>query len=127
LSRFPYPEYHSSRDNINIIREASLEEAVDTLLGAIDELESSPVIIKKFEGNICLSNPKYDLYVDYGQVALGDALSDHQHRMRNLMDFVPALNRPATVKAVTDYIGVPYSEGLAYLEKWAACGLIDLV
>src|SRR5215472_15326957 len=121
LSRFPYPEYHSSRDNINIIREASLEEAVDTLIGAIDELESSPIIIKKFEGNICLSNPKYDLYVDYGQVALGDTLSDHQHRMRNLMDFIPALNRPATVKAVTDYIGVPYSEGLAYLEKWAAC------
>lgn len=126
LSRFPYPEYHSSKDDCDIIREASLDEAVETLLGAIDELESSPMMIKRFEGNICLSNPKYDLYVDYGQIALGAELSEQRRRMRNLMDFVPALDRPVTVKTVTDHVGVPYEEGLAYLEKWATAGLIDL-
>ena len=73
FSRFPYPEYHSSRDSMEIIQETSLNQAVEALIRAVDRLEASPMVIKKFEGNICLSNPRYDLYVDYGQVALGDS------------------------------------------------------
>ncbi len=72
FSRFPYAEYHSSRDSVEIIKEANLNEAVDALIGAIDRLESSAMVLKKFRGNICLSNPQYDLYMDYGQIALGD-------------------------------------------------------
>ena len=127
FSRFPYPEYHSSRDSVEIIKEASLNEAVDALMGAVDRLEASPMILKKFEGNICLSNPQYDLYVDYGQIALGDTLSDQRRRMRCLMDFVPALDRPVSVKAVADHVGLPEEETLEYLQRWAAKGLIDLL
>ncbi len=127
LSRFPYPEYHSSKDSAEIIKSDRLEEAVDVLMGAIDRLESSPIIVKKFEGNICLSNPMYDLYVDYGQIALGDTLSEQRRRMRHLMDFIPALERPVSVKAVADHIGLPEEDVLSYLRRWAAKGLIDLV
>lgn len=127
FSRFPYPEYHSSRDSVGIIKEASLNEAVDALIGAVDRLEASSMVIRKFEGNICLSNPQYDLYVDYGQIALGDALSDQRRRMRCLMDLVPSLDRPVSVKAVADHVGLPEKETLEYLERWAAKGLIDLL
>ena len=127
FSRFPYPEYHSSRDSVSIIREASLQESVDALMGAVEWLEASPLIVKKFDGNICLSNPRYDLYVDYGQVALGDELSDQGRRLRCLMDFVPALDRPISVKAVADQVGLPERETLDYLKGWAAKGLIDLL
>jgi aminopeptidase-like protein len=127
FSRFPYPEYHSSRDNLEIIKEASLNEAVDVLIGAVDRLEASPMVVKKFLGNICLSNPQYDLYIDYGQIALGDTLSHHQRRLRCLMDFVPALERPVSVKAVADHVGLPEEDTLEYLERWAAKGLIDLL
>jgi aminopeptidase-like protein len=127
FSRFPYPEYHSSRDSVEIIKEASLNEAVDALIGTVDRLEASPMVLKKFEGNICLSNPRYDLYVDYGQIALGDTLSDQRRRMRCLMDFVPALDRPVSVKAVADHVGLPEKETLEYLQRWAAKGLIDLL
>jgi aminopeptidase-like protein len=127
FSRFPYPEYHSSRDSAESISERSLNDAVEALLGTIDRLEASPLVVKKFEGNICLSNPKYDLYVDYGQVALGDDLSDHNRRMRSLMDFVPSLDRPITVKAVADHIGVPEKDALEYLQRWAAKGLLELL
>src|ERR1035437_5850774 len=51
FSRFPYPEYHSSRDGVEIIKEASLNEAVDALIGAVDRVEASPFVVKKFEGN----------------------------------------------------------------------------
>jgi len=127
FSRFPYPEYHSSLDGMEIIEEHSLNEAVDALIGAVDRLEASPIIQKKFEGNICLSNPQYDLYVDYGQIALGDTLSDQRRRMRCLMDFVPALDRPVSVKAVADHVGLPEKETLEYLQRWAEKGLVDLL
>lgn len=127
FSRFPYPEYHSSRDSMEIIRETSLNEAVDALMGAVDRLETSPMVFKKFEGNICLSNPQYDLYVDYGQIALGEAGSDQRRRMRSLMDLVPALDRPVSVRAVSDHVGLPEEETLHYLQRWAAKGLIDLL
>ncbi len=86
FSRFPYPEYHSSKDDMTAIRESSLNQAVEALLGAVNQLEALPFLVKKFEGNICLSNPRYDLYADYGQVALGDTPTDQRRRMRNLMD-----------------------------------------
>lgn len=127
FSRFPYPEYHSSRDNMGIILETSLNQAVEALIRAVDRLEASPLVVKKFEGNICLSNPQYDLYVDYGQVALGDSPSDHQRRMRCLMDFLPALDRPTSVKAIADHVGLPEEPTLEYLQRWARKGLIDLL
>jgi aminopeptidase-like protein len=127
FSRFPYPEYHSSRDSVKIIKESSLNEALEALLGAVDVLEASPMVVKRFEGNVCLSNPQYDLYVDYGQIALGDTLSDQRRRKRCLMDLVPALDRPVSAKAVADHVGLPENETLEYLEQWAAKGLVDLL
>ena len=127
FSRFPYPEYHSSRDSTEIISELSLKEAVEALMGAVDRLEAAPMLTKKFQGNICLSNPRYDLYVDYGQIALGDSLSDQLRRMRCLMDFIPALDRPISVKAIADHIGLPEQDTFKYLQQWAAKDLIDLL
>lgn len=127
FSRFPYPEYHSSRDSLDIIKSASLEEAVQAVMGAIDALEASPIILKKFDGNICLSHPRYDLYVDYGQIALGDTLSDQRRKMRCLMDLIPSLDRPISVKAVADHVGLPEDLALEYLQRWAAKGLVELV
>jgi aminopeptidase-like protein len=127
FSRFPYPGYHSSKDNVAAIKEKSLHEAVEALLGAVGVLEASPMVVKKFEGNVCLSNPKYDLYLDYGQIALGDTLSDQRHRRRCLMDLVPALDRPVSAKAVADHVGLPEKETREYLEQWAAKGLVELL
>jgi len=127
FSRFPYPEYHSSKDSVEIIQETSLNEAVEALIRSVDRLEASPMVIKKFEGNICLSNPRYDLYVDYGQVALGDSLSDQKRQMRCLMDFIPALDRPTSVKVIADHVGLSEETTLEYLQRWVSKGLIDLV
>jgi aminopeptidase-like protein len=127
LSRFPYPEYHSSHDSMEIIREASLEEAVDVLVGAIDHLERSPFLVKRFNGNLCLSNPQYDLYVDYGQVALGDEITDRRLRLRQLMDLIPSLDRPVSVRALADHVGLPEQDALEYLRRWQEKGLLDLL
>ncbi len=126
LSRFPYPEYHSSGDNMSIIREHSLEEAVAVLERAIDDLESTPLVRKTFEGTVCLSNPRYDLYVDPGQPAFGDVPDEQRRRLRRLMDLLPTLQRPASAAGLSSTVGLDTDSTLAYLEKLSARGLIRL-
>jgi aminopeptidase-like protein len=126
LSRFPYPEYHSSRDDVSIIKEGKLQEAVEVLDRAITALESSLLVEKRFEGNICLSNPRYDLYVDVGQVAFGEFPSSAQRSMRLLMDLIPTLDRPVTTRALADRVGLTEAVVTRYLRKWADKGLVRM-
>lgn len=126
FSRFPYPAYHSSHDSVENIRENSLYDCVEALLGMVDCIEKSPMILKKFQGNICLSNPQYDLYVDYGQLAFDQFQSSDRRKLRGLMDLVPSLDRPISVKAVAEEVGLREEVALEYLEKWSEKGLIEL-
>ena len=128
LSRFPYPQYHCDRDDITIVHEDMLEESVDLVMRAIDRIEASPVVVKKFVGSICVSNPAYDLYVDPGQAAFGDeACGDRMKKTRLLMELVPSLHRPVGVDTLAERVGLDSTEVLAYLERWAEKGLIDIV
>lgn len=126
LSRFPYPEYHSSRDNVSIMSEECLEETVKVLEGAVELLEATTLVHKKFEGNICLSNPRYDLYVDPGQVAFGDHPGEEIKKMRLLMDLIPTLNGRKTTRWIADKTGLSEAIVIGYLQKWADKGLLDL-
>ncbi|KAA0890497.1 DUF4910 domain-containing protein [Oryzomonas rubra] len=126
LSRMPYPEYHSSRDNCSLMSEACLEEAVGVLEKTVELLEASSLVYKKFEGNICLSNPRYDLYIDLGQAAFGDAPSDERKKMRLLMDLIPTLQRPVTTKSLADRVGLEEACVSDYLSRWAAKGLLEI-
>ncbi|MFC3285517.1 DUF4910 domain-containing protein [Litchfieldella rifensis] len=126
LSRYPYPEYHSDRDNLALMRPERLDGALQVLLQAIETLESSAIVSKRFIGNICLSHPDYDLYIDPGQVAFGDIPDDQRRRMRQLMELIPTLSRPTSVALLAERVGLPISVVEDYLGKWAARGLVAL-
>jgi len=126
LTRFPYPEYHTDKDNAALISDANLREAVHVLVNAVELLESTPLIYKLFEGNICLSNPKYNLYVDPGQPAFGDQPSEHRRRRRLLMDTIPSLSSPVSVRQLAAMVGLPEDEVAAYVERWREKGLLEL-
>lgn len=126
LSRFPYPEYHCSKDSMSIISEKALNDAVEVLMRAVQILESSKLVFKKFEGTICLSNPQYDLYADAGQVAFGDVGELERKKMRLLMDTIPCINRPFTTWSLARALGLPENVVFNYLKKWAEKGLIEL-
>ncbi len=126
LSRFPYPEYHSDRDNVTAISESALNEAVDVLEKAIDIVECSPLVTKRFEGILCLSNPQYDLYIDPGQVVFGDGPDETRRRMRLLMDTIPTITKPVTIRQIAEMVELPIDVVAQYLEKWRAKGLIDI-
>lgn len=126
FSRYPYPEYHCDRDSVELMRPECLEEAVSVLHEAIDLLESGAVVRKRFTGNVCLSHPEYDLYIDPGQVAFGDVPDPRRRRMRQLMELIPTLTRPTGVALLAERVGLPVADVEAYLEKWARCGLVEL-
>ncbi|SDK80431.1 aminopeptidase-like domain-containing protein [Modicisalibacter muralis] len=126
LSRYPYPEYHTDRDNISLMSDECLEEAVQVLLRAVDTLEASPVVRKRFSGNICLSHPAYDLYIDPGQVAFGDIPDDQRRRMRLLMDIIPTLTRTTSVNLLAGRVGLPPLLVEGYLRQWVRHGLLEL-
>jgi aminopeptidase-like protein len=126
LSRFPYPEYHSSRDGLSSMSEERLEEAVSIVLGAIEQLEATPLVEKRFEGTICLSNPRYDLYVDPGQISFGEQIGEQQRRLRLLQDFLPSLRLPVTARSLARRFGLPEEAVLDYLRKWEERGLVTI-
>jgi aminopeptidase-like protein len=126
LSRFPYPEYHTSFDNMTIMSQERLEEAVALITLALEDLENTPLVYKLFQGTVALSNPRYDLYVDPGQVALGHTVEETTKRMRLLMDYVPALDAPRTTRAIARDVGLPEEMVNNYLRRWADKGLLAM-
>jgi aminopeptidase-like protein len=127
LSRFPYPEYHSSRDDVAIMSEESLEEAVTVILQAVERIEATPLVVKRFEGTMCLANPRYNIYVDPGQVSFGERVADQQRRLRLLQDYLPSLNLPETVRRLAARFGLPDEVVLGYLRTWREKGLVELL
>ena len=126
LSRFPYPEYHTDRDEVALMSPTHLNEAVEVVLAAIELVEATPLVYKRFEGNVCLSNPRYDLYVDPGQVAFGAQHDETRRRMRLLMDTIPTLSRPVSIRQLAADVGLREETVAAYLARWRDKGLVEL-
>lgn len=127
LSRFAYPEYHSSLDTPAIISQQSLDESVDVLEKLVNKLESSTLLRKKFEGTLGLANPAYDLYVDPGQVAFGTLATDEVKALRLVADLLPILPNQIFVEQIAAQAGASVQAVLSYLQKWQDKGLVDLV
>ncbi len=126
LTRFPYREYHTHWDDVALMREDLLLEAVDVLEAAIEQVEATPLIFKRFEGNVCLSNPAYDLYVDPGQVAFGDAPDPRRKKLRLLMDTIPSLTRPVTIRQLARQVELDEPTVEEYVRRWESKGLLEL-
>ena len=63
LSRFPYPEYHTSDDNLDIIHEEQLQQAADIIEEIVRVYASNFIPVLNFKGPIMLS--RYDLFLDW--------------------------------------------------------------
>lgn len=126
LSRYPYPEYHSDQDNLDIISEAMLTQAVDLLYETVKHLDQATLVQKHFEGVFSLAHPDYKLYVDPGQPAFGGLSQASTMNLRHLMDEMALLPKYSFLEEITDQLQIPLDEALCYLRLWEKKGLITL-
>lgn len=127
LSRFPYPEYHSDKDCPKIITDHSLEEAIFVLEKAIERIEASHLICKKFQGVVGLSHPAYQLYVDPGQPAFDHNIGLQQQKLRNVMDLIPLMPNHIFAEQLASQLQLPLENILNYLARWEEKNLIKII
>lgn len=63
ITRYPYPEYHTSDDNASLISPSHMEEAIDILCEFLDRVEDDYVPVYQTRGPVCLA--EHNLYPDW--------------------------------------------------------------
>jgi aminopeptidase-like protein len=109
LSRFPYPEYHTSDDNLDIIHEDLLLDAVDVAEEVIRIYASNYIPRRTFRGPVFLS--RYGLWVDW---RLNRAIE------KIMMKF----EGKHTVFDIAEQVGLDYWMVRDYVEKFRTKGLV---
>ena len=122
LSRFPYPEYHTSDDNPEIIEPDRLQESIGVLEQTVDHLDDQRVVKRTFDGVPATSHPRYDLYVD-----TWGSSDETAQALRQVMDYLPIAPKYLPVPALKERVGVPRGPLLEYLRQWEEKGLIKLL
>lgn len=130
ISRWPYPQYHTSADNMAIISGDRLQEAVDVLLAIVDTLEADRAIQRRFTGLVALSNPAYDLYIERPDPVVAKNLTERDLKLGSLQDRLPRyFDGKHTVFQIAHKFDVPFGgeRGLRrYLERFQEKGLVQL-
>ena len=127
ISRWPYSQYHTSQDNLEIISEVRLEETLEALKLIIEALEHDATMHRRFKGLIALSNPKYNLYWERPDPVVDKDLSDAALRMGQLQDYLPRyFDGQSTILDVAQRFGVPFGSVLDYVRAFEEKQLIDL-
>jgi len=95
------------------------------LFNLISELEFQKIIFKKFEGLLCLSNPKYDLYVDMGMRY--EFKSKMIASLRLLMDYIFFLKSPTTIEQLSSKFDLEKGVVEEYILKWSKLELLEVL
>jgi len=127
LSRYPFPEYHTSMDSPDIILGERLLESAEAVIGVLDILETDCRMERKFNGLIALSNPKYDLYISPGtDPAIMSDASEDRRKWNYLMDCLPRyFDRKTSIFEIAEKFDLPYRDVYIYLQRFRDKGLID--
>ena len=113
ISRFPYPEYHTSDDNPSIIKEAKLIEARDLVLKIIDIIESDYTPKRTFRGPVFLSG--YGLWVDW---------KTNKEVNENIEQIMLRLEGDKSVFDIACELGIEFKDVLEYVDKFLEKGLV---
>lgn len=111
LSRWPYPEYHTTDDSPDIISPRYMMESLDVCWRILRHLEANRYPSRRYTGNVFLS--KYGLYEDLN-------LDDTIERI------VLAFDGRRSVLDIAEDLGLPLSRVEQYAERFKAAGLVDL-
>lgn len=125
ISRWPYDEYHTSDDNLEIISEEKLQESLKYLLDVVFILENDAFVQRKFTGLVSLANPKYDLYIDPGQV-IKKTLSENSKKTNFQYRMPVYLNGKNKITDLAVEFSLNFRWLLQYFHKMRDLGLVSL-
>jgi len=113
LSRFPYPEYHTSDDNLDIIYEDLLMDAVDVAEEIIRIYASNYIPRRTFRGPVFLSG--HGLWVDW---------RENWELNHAIEKITMKFEGKHTVFDIAEQVGLDYWVVRDYVEKFRANGLV---
>ena len=113
LSRFPYPEYHTSDDNLDIIHEELLLDAVDVAEEIIRIYASNYIPKRTFRGPVFLSG--HGLWVDW---------RENWELNRAIEKIMMKFEGKHTIFDIAEQVGLDYWVVREYVEKFRAKGLV---
>jgi aminopeptidase-like protein len=113
LSRFPYPEYHTSDDNLDIIHEDLLLDAVDAAEEIIRIYASNYIPRRAFRGPVFLSG--HGLWVDW---------RENWDLNRAIEKIMMKFEGEHTVFDIAEQVGLDYWMVRDYVERFRVEGLV---
>jgi aminopeptidase-like protein len=113
VQHYPFPEYHTSRDDPSSVHPARLDEAHRAAMAIIDILENDYVPQRRFQGPLYLS--RFGLYVD-----------THEDRAlhRQVWNIMQRLGTGRSVFQIAEEVGLPFWHLHSYLKRWEDLGLL---
>jgi len=113
ISRFPYPEYHTSDDNPAIIAEEKLMESKNLILEIVNILDKDYIPQRQFKGPIFLSG--YGLWVDW---RINKKLNE------NIEQIMLNIEGDKSIFDIAEKLDIEFYDVLNYVNKFLENGLV---
>jgi aminopeptidase-like protein len=123
----PYREYHSSLDSPELMQPSQIDEMLEVLKIVVEILEGNATMQRRFNGLVCLSNPRYDLYMERPDPAVEKDLGSDAEKWGHLLDcLLRYFDGEHTILDIALKHDLPFGRLRRYLERFEEKGLIDL-
>jgi aminopeptidase-like protein len=121
----PFNEYHTSEDTLDNVDWTRVKTFTKCVLEAIDIIEKDTCYRRRFEGLPCLSNPKYNLYIERPDPSVEKNLPLDSEKWGYLSDcFFRYLDGETTMLNIAERHGIKFESIHRYAEKLEAVGLV---
>jgi len=124
-----FPEYHTSRDSPDLMRQDFLDESVKIIVETLFIIETDSVMKRKFHGLVALSHPRYDLYKPFWDPSEPDrkAIGEVSKRWNYLMDCLPRyFDENIRILEIAEKHQLPYRSVYDYVKQFEAKDLVSM-
>jgi len=121
----PFREYHTDLDTPDLMDPIQLEEMLAVLQETVEILEGNATMRRRFDGLVCLSNPRYALYRERPDPAVVKDFATDSEKWGHLLDCLfRYFDGRTTILDVAERHDLPFGPLRRYLEAFAEKGLI---
>jgi aminopeptidase-like protein len=111
LTRWPYPEYHTSDDGLGAVSAGYLKRSLDVCWSLVSKLESNVVPVPLYSGNLMLG--RYGLYEDLNA-------DDTVEQMMLAFDGL------SSILEIAERLDIPFVQVANYADRFAEKGLVTM-